>query len=125
MCFFPTGRSIRLVHLHLEPNDRLIGDDFVWQIRDDSVTFKEKSPRRCHYMHRTHDGGRGDGVTAAAFTYCPGSSKVSIRFILVECILLHTYIYIHTSYSRTNEFSRENIIYGVTQVFYLLCTIIS
>lgn len=75
----------RLVRLFLEPNDRLIGDDFVWQIRGDSesdTTFKEKLPRRCHYMHRVERhqrdrGIRGDDVTAA-FTYCPGSSKVSV-----------------------------------------------
>lgn len=74
----------RLVRLFLEPNDRLIGDDFVWQIRGDSesdMTFKEKLPRRCHYMHRVerqqHDRGVRGGDVTAAFTYCPGSSKVS------------------------------------------------
>lgn len=67
----------RSVQLFLEPNDRLISEDFVWQIRDDSesVTYEEKSPRRCHYMHRI--SRTGDGGVTAAFTYCPGSSKVS------------------------------------------------
>jgi len=67
----------RLVQLFLEPNDRLISEDFVWQIRSDSelVTYEKKSPRRCHYMHRISH--TGDGGVTAAFTYCPGSSKVS------------------------------------------------
>lgn len=70
---------IRLVQLLLEPNDYLISDKFVWQIRDDSesITLKKKSPRRCHYMHRVRDNRGGDGDVTAAFTYCPGSSKVS------------------------------------------------
>jgi len=69
--------TFRSVTLFLEPNDRLISDNFVWKIRDDSesVTYEEKSPRRCHYMHRISHTGNGD--VTAAFTYCPGSSKVS------------------------------------------------
>lgn len=71
---------IRLVQLYLEANDRLISDDFVWQIRDnlESITFNDKSPRRCHYMHRI----RENGDVTAAFTYCPGSSKVSMKMAL-------------------------------------------
>ncbi|XP_025421682.1 A disintegrin and metalloproteinase with thrombospondin motifs adt-2-like isoform X2 [Sipha flava] len=78
--FFAFGR---LVRLFLEPNDRLISDDFVWQVRDDSqssATVKRKSPRRCHYMHRTRNEDRGGDVTAA-FTYCLGSSKSGIVFL--------------------------------------------
>lgn len=79
---YKISRFSRLVRLFLEPNDRLISDDFVWQIRGDSgsdVMFKEKSPRRCHYMHRVvrNDQVEGDDGVTAAFTYCPGSSKVS------------------------------------------------
>lgn len=76
--FFAFGR---LVQLFLEPNDRLISEDFVWQIRDDSesVTYEKRSPRRCHYMHRISH--TGDGGLTAAFTYCPGSSKNGIVFL--------------------------------------------
>ncbi|XP_060842752.1 A disintegrin and metalloproteinase with thrombospondin motifs adt-2-like [Rhopalosiphum padi] len=76
--FFAFGRS---VNLFLEPNDRLISDNFVWKIRDDSesVTYQEKSPRRCHYMHRISH--TGDAGVTAAFTYCPGSSKNGIVFL--------------------------------------------
>ncbi|XP_015365933.1 PREDICTED: A disintegrin and metalloproteinase with thrombospondin motifs 3-like [Diuraphis noxia] len=76
--FFIFGR---LVKLFLEPNERLISEDFVWQIRGDSesVTYEKKSPRRCHYMHRISH--TGDGDVTAAFTYCPGSSKNGIVFL--------------------------------------------
>ncbi|KAF0764866.1 A disintegrin and metalloproteinase with thrombospondin motifs adt-2-like isoform X2, partial [Aphis craccivora] len=76
--FLAFGRSVKLF---LEPNDRLISDNFVWKIRDDSesVTYAEKSPRRCHYMHRISHNGDGD--VTAAFTYCPGSSKNGIVFL--------------------------------------------
>lgn len=88
----------RLVRLFLEPNERLIGDNFVWQIRDDSesITFKEKSPRRCHYMHRIHHGRSDGNDVTAAFTYCPGSSKVTI--------LICTYIKIEFKVSLSTDY---------------------
>lgn len=94
----------RLVRLYLEPNDRLISDDFEWRIRDDSddsdnerTKFMYKSPRRCHYMHRIRKGGEGGGVTAA-FTYCPGSSKVSKQVRNY----FHGYSKKHNNYTRYN-----------------------
>ncbi|XP_050422560.1 A disintegrin and metalloproteinase with thrombospondin motifs adt-2-like [Adelges cooleyi] len=76
--FLAFGRSVRL---YLEPNDRLISDNFQWTIRDggeELVELNRKSPKRCHYMHRTRDNYED---VAAAFTYCPGSSKSGIVFL--------------------------------------------